>query len=407
MTTPYNPYPGSNPQPTPPQPGFSPIIYPGQDGNGFTGQYPPYPQGTFPGGMPQQGTDLSWLLNSVKRNRIWFIPIAMLPILVGYIIIYVSSFSSYGATGTSWLFLALGHAVLVAFILSASKQVGKFTKAASWIASVVISGGWLFVMLNEVFNNIYGGYVYGVTLLVFTVLIVIVMISGIITGTVLSHKTAEPVSPAAILLVCLFLLLVATTTPTIHAVGMLLLLGAVACAVIKPRPAYFVSLGLSAILSLTNFIFGLSSPATSTFLGRNYENQANTLYGILFDFQFRNVGWIYWIIGGLSWAFSLVVLAGTALAIYQTIARKPLTDLTEVFKTQINPYQYPSYYQQGQYPAPYGQQPYYGQQLPPQSPYGQQPGSFQPPQQFQSPNQPQSSGQSFTPPFPPQPPAGN
>ena len=188
---------------------------------------------------------------------------------------------------------------------------------------------------------------------------------------------------------------------------MLLLLGAVACAVIKPRPAYFVSLGLSAVLSLINFIFGLSSPATSTFLGRNYENQANTLYGILFDFQFRNVGWFYWIIGGLSWAFSLVVLAGAALAIYQTIARKPLTDLTEVFKTQINPYQYPSYYQQGQYPAPYGQQPYYGQQLPPQSPYGQQPGSFQPPQQFQSPNQPQSSGQSFTPPFPPQPPAGN
>ena len=36
MTTPYNPYQGSNPQPTPPQPGFSPIIYPGQDGNGFT-----------------------------------------------------------------------------------------------------------------------------------------------------------------------------------------------------------------------------------------------------------------------------------------------------------------------------------------------------------------------------------
>lgn len=407
MTTPYNPYPGSNPQPTPPQPGFSPVAYPGQGGNGFANQYPPYPQGTFPGGMPQQGTDLSWLLNSVKRNRIWFIPISMLPILVGYIIIYVSSFSSSGAIGTSWLFLALGHAVLVAFLLSASKQVGKFTKAASWIASVVISGGWLSVMLNEVFNNIYGGYVYGVTLLVFTVLIVIVMISGIITGTVLSHKTAEPVSPAAILLVCLFLLLVATTTPTIHAVGMLLLLGAVACAVIKPRPAYFVSLGLSAVLSLINFIFGLSSPATSTFLGRNYENQANTLYGILFDFQFRNVGWIYWIIGGLSWAFSLIVLAGAALAIYQTIARKPLTDLTEVFKTQINPYQYPSYYQQGQYPAPYGQQPYYGQQLPPQSPYGQQPGSFQPPQQFQSPNQPQSSGQSFTPPFPPQPPAGN
>lgn len=407
MTTPYNPYPGSNPQPTPPQPGFSPVAYPGQGGNGFANQYPPYPQGTFPGGMPQQGTDLSWLLNSVKRNRIWFIPISMLPILVGYIIIYVSSFSSSGAIGTSWLFLALGHAVLVAFLLSASKQVGKFTKAASWIASVVISGGWLSVMLNEVFNNIYGGYVYGVTLLVFTVLIVIVMISGIITGTVLSHKTAEPVSPAAILLVCLFLLLVATTTPTIHAVGMLLLLGAVACAVIKPRPAYFVSLGLSAVLSLINFIFGLSSPATSTFLGRNYENQANTLYGILFDFQFRNVGWIYWIIGGLSWAFSLIVLAGAALAIYQTIARKPLTDLTEVFKTQINPYQYPSYYQQGQYPAPYGQQPYYGQQLPPQSPYGQQPGSFQPPQQFQSPNQPQISGQSFTPPFPPQPPAGN
>lgn len=407
MTTPYNPYPGSNPQPTPPQPGFSPVAYPGQGGNGFANQYPPYPQGTFPGGMPQQGTDLSWLLNSVKRNRIWFIPISMLPILVGYIIIYVSSFSSSGAIGTSWLFLALGHAVLVAFLLSASKQVGKFTKAASWIASVVISGGWLSVMLNEVFNNIYGGYVYGVTLLVFTVLIVIVMISGIITGTVLSHKTAEPVSPAAILLVCLFLLLVATTTPTIHAVGMLLLLGAVACAVIKPRPAYFVSLGLSAVLSLINFIFGLSSPATSTFLGRNYENQANTLYGILFDFQFRNVGWIYWIIGGLSWAFSLIVLAGAALAIYQTIARKPLTDLTEVLKTQINPYQYPSYYQQGQYPAPYGQQPYYGQQLPPQSPYGQQPGSFQPPQQFQSPNQPQSSGQSFTPPFPPQPPAGN
>ena len=415
MSFPDNSYQPGNPPVENPAAGYPPYSYPsfpGQAGNGFNEQYPyppagypggsgypagsQYPAGSgYPSGMPQppQGTDLSWLLNSIKQNRIWFIPISVLFILVGYIISAVSRFSADAAIGTSWLFLGIGHALLMAFMLSGLRQVGKFTKAAAWIATVVISAGWLCLLIDiTLMISRYRSSL--TTVLIFCILVVLMLIGGIITGSILSSKAQEPASAGAILIVSLFLLLSATTTPVIHAVGMLLLIGAAACSVIKPRPAYFVLLAVTAVIGLTNFIIGLSSEDAACFLGKNRANHGTSLYGSLFGSELEKVGWIYWIIGGLTWAFSLVVLAACLLAIYQTISRQPVTDLTEVFRNNSQPNPYPGYYQQGKYPpAGYPQQPYYGGQVSPVPPNG----SGQQFSQFQAPQQ-----QSFMPPNPPQ-----
>lgn len=412
MSFPDNSYQPGNPPVENPPAGYPPYSYPGQAGNGFNEQYPyppagypggsgypagsQYPAGSgYPSGMPRppQGTDLSWLLNSIKQNRIWFIPISVLFILVGYIISAVSSFSADAAIGTSWLFLGIGHALLVAFMLSGLRQVGKFTKAAAWIATVVISGGWFCLLIDiTLMISRYGSFL--TTVLIFCILVLLMLIGGIITGSILSSKAQEPASAGAILIVSLFLLLSATTTPVIHAVGMLLLIGAAACSVIKPRPAYFVLLGLTALLALVSFIIGLTKKTASAYVGKGDYYTGLSMYGAFFSGPLEKVGWIYWIIGGLTWAFSLVVLAACVLAIYQTISRQPVTDLTEVFKNQAQVSQYPGYYQQGQYPpASYPQQPYYGGQVSPVPPngYGQQFSQFQASQQ-----------QSFMPPNPPQ-----
>ena len=417
MSFPDNSYqPGNPPVENPPAgyPPYSYPSYPGQAGNGFNEQYPyppagypggsgypagaQYPAGSgYPSGMPQppQGTDLSWLLNSVKQNRIWFIPFAMFFILVGYIVLAISKLDSPAATCTGLLFLTLGQALLVAYILATTKQVGGFTSVAAWVATMVITIGWLCVLINIVLGVSRNGSYFPMVILIFSILFVLVMIGGIIAGTVLSSKPTEPTSPAPALLISLFLLLAATTTPVVHAVGMILLITAVACSVIKPRQAYFVLLGVTAVLGLTNFIIGLASPAASCFLGLNRDYHGTSLVGSLFGAELENVGWIYWIIGGLTWVFSLVVLAACILAIYQTISRQPVTDLTVVFRNQSRANQYPGYYQQGQYPNyPYPQQPYYGGQVAPVPPNGsgQQFSQYQPPQQqsFMPPNPPQS-----------------
>ena len=394
MSSPNYPYPPSNLPQGNPQPGLSPAAYPVPGGNGPTGQYP-YPPAAYPGGapVPQQGTDLSWLLGSIKRNRVWFIPISLLLILVGYIVIAASQYSSMAGMGTGWLFLGAGHAVLLTFILARTKQVGTFTKVTVWVASGVITAGWFCVLLNFVIGVSKSNSSLLTTLLIFSILVFLVMIAGIVTGSVLSNKPSEPISAGTILPICLFLLLAATTTPVIHAVGMILLIAAAACSVIKPRPAYFVLLGVTAVLGLTNFIIGLASESASCFLGPNQDGHGISLVGSLFGGSLEKVSWIYWIIGGLTWAFSLVVLVAIVLAIYQIISRQPVTDLTTVFKNQSRTNQYPGYYQQGQYPAyPYPQQPYYGGQVPPAGQSGQ-------PQPY-----PQASPlpqQSFMPPKPP------
>lgn len=393
MSSPNYPYPPSNLPQTNPQPGLSPVAYPSSGNNGFNSQYP-YPPAGYPGGMPapQTGTDLSWLLNSVKRNRIWFIPFALFFILVGYIVLAVSQRESAAATCTGLLFLSLGQALLVAFILATTKRVGGFTYATAWVASGVITGGWVCVLINMVLGISQNGSYFPTTLLIFSVLFVLILIGGIITGSVLASKPSEPISPAPALLISLFLLLAATTTPVIHAVGMILLIAAAACAVIKPRPAYFVVLGVSGTLGLANFIIGLASPAAACFLGLNGDYHGISLYGTLFsnEGQLEKVGWIYWIIGGLTWVFSAVVLAACILAIYQTIAKKPVTDLTAAFRNQSQLNQYPGYYQPGQYPVyPYPPQSYYGEPVPPAGQSGQP----QPYPQFPAP-----PTQSFMPP---------
>ncbi len=399
MSSPNYPYPPSNLPQTNPQPGLSPAAYPVPDGSGFAGQYP-YPPAGYPGGVPapQAGTDLSWLGNSVKRNRIWFIPFAMFFVLVGYIVLAVSSSDlSSGsdtardaAMGTGLLFLSLGQALLVAYVLATTKHVGGFTRATAWVASGVITAGWLCVLINVLLGTLEIGSSNNMAGLIFSVLFVLVLLGGMIAGSVLASKPAEPISPAPALLISLFLLLAATTNPVIHEVGMILLIVATACSVIKPRPAYFVALGVSATLGLTNFIIGLASESAGCFLGLNGNYHGVSLYGLLFGSQLEKVGWIYWIIGGLTWVFSAVVLAACILAIYQIIAKKPVTDLTEVFRNNSQPNPYSGYYQPGQYPAyPYPQTPYYGGPLPPAGQSGQP----QPYQQFSAPAQ-----QSFMPP---------
>lgn len=394
MSSPNYPYPPSNPPQGNPQPGLSPVAYPVPGGNGSTGQYP-YPPAAYPGGapVPQQGTDLSWLLNSIKQNRIWFIPVSLLLILIGYIIVAASELASPAAMGVGWMFLGAGHAILVAFILAATKQVGTFTRATAWIASGVITAGWLCVLITATITISRVGSSGLTAVLIFCILTFLLMIAGIIAGIMLSSKPTEPTNPGTVLLISLFLLLAATTTPVIHAVGMIILLAAAALAVIKPRPAYFVLLGVTAILVLTNFIIGLASETAACFLGLNREGHGRSLFGTLFGEQLSSVSWIYWIIGGLTWAFSLIVLVAIVLAIYQIISRQPVTDLTTVFKNQSRANQYPGYSQQGQYPAyPYPQQPYYGGQMPPADQSGQ-------PQPY-----PQASPlpqQSFMPPAPP------
>ncbi|MDU3274745.1 hypothetical protein [Varibaculum cambriense] len=301
---------------------------------------------------PQAGTDLSWLLNSVKRNRIWFIPFALFFMLVGYIVIAVSKLDSAAAAGTGLLFLTLGQALLIAFILATAKQVGGFTYATAWVASGVITAGWVCLLINIVLGISQNGSYFPTTLLIFSVLFVLILIGGIITGSVLASKPSEPISPAPALLISLFLLLSATTTPVIHAVGMILLIT----------------------------------------VGLHEDYNGISLYGTLFsnEGQLEKVGWIYWIIGGLTWVFSAVVLAACILAIYQTIAKKPVTDLTAVFSNQSQFNQYPGYYQPGQYPAyPYPPQSYYGEQVPPAAQSGQP----QPYPQFPAP-----PTQSFMPP---------
>lgn len=71
----------------------------------------------------------------MKHNRIWFIPGALFFVLVGYIVLAVSgsdiSTGSDAAQGTALLFLSLGQALLVAYILSTTKQVGGFTYATA------------------------------------------------------------------------------------------------------------------------------------------------------------------------------------------------------------------------------------------------------------------------------------
>ncbi|WP_122819688.1 hypothetical protein [Varibaculum vaginae] len=415
MSFPDNSYQLGNPPVGNPPSGSPPCSYPGQAGNGFNDHYPYLPAG-YPGGsgypagsqyparsdypnvMPQppQGTDLSWLLNNFRRNRVWFIPISLLLILIGYIVFAAINFESPAAEGTGLLFFGAGHALLVAFILAGSKHVGKFTKVAIWVATVIITCGWLGLIINLALQFSLWGVHDVTTALIFLTLTVVMLIGGMIAGSVLSGKPSEPVSAGVILPICLFLLLTATITPVIHAVGMLLLIGATACSVIKPRPAYFVLLGLTALLALVSFIIGLASKTASAFLGKGDYDTGLSMYGAFFSGPLENVGWIYWIIGGLTWAFSLVVLAACILAIYQTISRQPVTDLIEVFRNNSQPNPYSGYYQQGQYPPTgYPRQPYYGGQfslVPPNEP-GQQFSQFQAPQQqsFMPPNPPQGS----------------
>lgn len=393
MSSPNYPYPPSNLPQTNPQPGLSPVSYPVPGGNGFNGQYPYSPAG-YPAGVPapQAGTDLSWLGNSVKRNRIWFIPGALFFVLVGYIVLAVSRQESLAATCTGLLFLTLGQALLVAFILATTKRVGGFTYATAWVATGVITAGWACLLINFVLAVSQSGSYFSTTFLVFSVLFVLVLLAGMIAGSVLASKPSEPITPAPALLISLFLLLAATTTPVVHAVGMILLIAAVACAVIKPRPAYFVALAVSGTLGLANFIIGLASPAAGCFLRLNEDYHGVSLYGVLFNEngKLEKVSWIYWIIGGLTWVFSAVVLAACILAIYQTIAKKPVTDLTAAFKNQSQPGSYPGYYQPGQYPVyPYPPQAYYGGPVPPAAQSGQP----QPYPQFPTP-----PTQSFMPP---------